>query len=555
MPPPFPPLSPASERKIDELLGSMTLEERIGQLLCPALPKVSRLPRPLADVPLGGFFVMGRDGGQIAAFQKRLSRNTRVPLIVCSDLENGAGPAIPGQMEFAHAMGLAATGSPKLVREAARVTAAQGRANEVHWTLGPVCDINYNPANPVVNNRAFGDTPEVVGTMAEAFLRGIQDKRLMAATAKHFPGDGMDDRDQHLCTSINPLSRKDWMRTYGEVWRRVFDAGVLTVMTGHIALPWKDSSPSPFGGYRPATLSRRIQRELLRKELGFEGVLISDAIPMVGYSAHVRKGDEAVAFLRAGGDVVLFSNPVADLPRILEAVRSKEIREAQIDSSVERILRLKAALGLLDDNDFPPEQPKHREVITLAQNIADRACTIVRNNKRIIPLNLDRGAKVLTITIAHDIPWAIWYGGPDLPTIDQELTKRGFRVDHLRNPDHYAILKSIESYDAVFLNVKNRPHCQIGTLRLNASHAMTLWRAFWTENPKTIFTSFGNPYLIHELPHAPAMINMYSWTAEQQKAAVKVWLGEMRATGSSPVCLKPAAFLATRYQQTKRARL
>jgi beta-N-acetylhexosaminidase len=307
-------------------------------------------------------------------------------------------------------------------------------------------------------------------------------------------------------------------------------------MTGHIALPWKDKGID-YRGPLPGSLSTKIQTDLLRKELGFDGIIVSDALPMIGFSAHVRKGEEGIANFLAGGDVILFANPVSDFKRLLNGFKHKEFTEKRLDQSVLRILRMKAVLGLLDNRPEPTLSAGHHKAhAQTAQRLADRSPTLVRDATGILPLKLARGAKILTVTIGHDIT-APWYGDKDFPVVDEELISRGYVVEHLRNPQHYEIFAKLKDYDAVFVNVKSRAHCIAGTIRLGPQ-IMTFWRAFWTEHEKVVFTSFGNPYLIHEFPHVPVMLNMYSWTDEAQRAAVKVWMGEMKPNGISPVRLE-----------------
>ncbi len=533
-------LTKSQHKTVDKLMGELTPEEKIGQLLCPTFTKEEedRLAEIADEVPIGGYFVYGRKKDDVGAFSQLFNRRLKVPIIVCSDLENGAAPAIPDMLEFVNLMGMGAANSAKLVKEAGRIIALEGRASGIHWTLGPVCDLNMNSNNPVTNTRSFGDKAGHVARMASAFIKGIQTNQLMAATAKHFPGDGVDDRDQHLCTSVNSLSREEWMLSFGHVWKSVFDTGVMSVMTGHIALPWKDNEIHDYHGPLPGSLSTKIQVDLLRKELGFDGVIVSDALPMIGFSAHVRKGEEGIANFLAGGDVILFANPIADYKRLLEGFKNKEFSEKRLDQSVLRVLQMKAALGILEERADPviddQQSTLHKET---AQLISDRSATLVRDAKQTRPLKLKKGSKILTITIGYEID-APWYGSKDFYVVDEELTSRGFVVDHMFNPGHNDVLAKIKDYDAVFVNVKTRAHCLMGTIRLVGPQIMPFWRAFWTENEKVLFTSFGNPYLIHELPHVPAMLNMYSATDEAQRTAVKVWLGELEPEGISPVSLK-----------------
>ncbi len=304
-------------------------------------------------------------------------------------------------------------------------------------------------------------------------------------------------------------------------------------MIGHLALPFQDDEKN-YLGPPPATLSKKIQIDLLRKKLGFKGLIVSDTISMIGINAHVKPDEVAVRNIAAGSDMVLFARPQDDSINILKALQDKTISEARINSAVQYILELKARVGLLDDIKFnaptPEEIKRYRQA---DQEIAEKSITLIRNENKLLPLKkLKKGDKILTVTIGY---MGKTGRNRDLKGVDKELTKRGFEVTHLVNPQHYQLLKARGQYRAIFINISILPHSTTGTMRMTGKLIMTFWRAFWVSYDNVVFTSFGSPYHLHELPSIPNYTNVYSNTPSSQKAAVKFWLGEIEAHGKSPV--------------------
>ena len=531
------PLTPDESAWVEKTLAAMSLEECVGHLVCPEDRNytVAQWESLAKEVPLGCVFFGHTEPAKLAACLEVIQANARVPVIVASDLEHGAGCMVEDCVDFPWSMAGGAAGDRRLMRAMGRATAREGRARGIHWTFSPVVDLNINFQNPVTNVRSLGDRPAGVARLAAAWIEGMQEQGLLAATAKHFPGDGVDDRDQHLCTSVNSLPFEKWMKSYGKVWRAVIDAGVMAVMAGHISLPdYEGCLQTPSRGM-PATLSHRLQVDLLRGELGFEGVIVSDAAPMIGITSRVPANEEAVANILAGSDVYLFAEPREDYPLLLAAARTDRLSTERVRESVRRVLELKARLGLHRGTDGPEVTAREKASFTAsARAMAEKSITVVRNDGQ-IPAHLADGAKVLTITIKHEE--ARGFLAPELTAIDEALRARGIAVDHLTNPTHREIIDKANDYDQLFVNLLVTPHSLVGTVRMVGKAIMPFWRSFWVDHPKVIVTSFGSPYHLYELPHLPNMVLAYGPSVVSQEAAVKVWLGEIEPQGKCPVKL------------------
>jgi beta-N-acetylhexosaminidase len=533
------PLTRAQSEWVEATFTSLSLDEKIGHLLCPEDKgySVDEWLAILKEVPLGSAFFGLRPVERPLACMRALQQASRVPLLIASDLENGAGCMIDGATEFPRPMAAGSAGDARLVEQMGRVTAREGRAFGVHWTFSPVVDLNVNFQNPVTNVRSLGDQAVPVARLAAAWIRGMQASGELAATAKHFPGDGIDDRDQHICTSINDLPMKRWWQTYGKVWRSAVEAGVYSIMVGHIALPAYEGLEADLASALPATLNPRLQIDLLRDELGFQGVVVSDAAPMIGIASRLRSEEEAIQNILAGSDVYLFAEPKKDFALLKRAVEQGRLSIEQVEQSVRRVLEMKARLNLYErpfGADLTKKEKADHEALAL--RLAQKSITLLRSNE-LTPKSLPEGARLLTVTVTYD------NGRPDnerwLPAVDQALRQRGYQVDHLDNPSHSVLFENAGSYDRVFVNVVIYPHALFGTLRLTGHMMDIFWKAFYVDHLNVVFTSFGSPYLLYEQPHLPNLYLAYGHSAASQQAAVGVWLGEIPARGKAPVKMYP----------------
>lgn len=529
-------LTPQQQQWVDRTLNALSLEHAIAQLFNVSRPQEDPAAwlKLLEQLPVGCMSARTKSAATYQQIIHDVQKNAPIPLLVVANMEHGAAEWPDHGTDFPMLMAAGAADNEQLIAQLGQATAMEARQIGINWVLTPDVDLNYNFNNPVTNIRALGDKPDLVGRLSAVLIQSLQ-QHGVAATAKHFPGDGMDDRDQHLVTSINNLPFEQWLPTYGGVWQRVIEAGVMTIMPGHISLP-------DYQGYRdnpdaapPATLCDKLLIQLLRQELGFTGLIVSDSTSMVGLTSRAAPAERIVESLAAGIDLYLGADPDRDLGYVLQAVRDGRLTEAGIYQSARRVLALKAQLNLVDAPFGPaPTNDQQAAFAQSAQALADKSMTILRGAEQ-QPVQLAPGAKVLTVTIAKLNPL---FGQKDLEVFDAELRRRGFQVEHLLNPKTADLQAVAQSCDAVFVNVYVTPMTTMGTARVTLdSFATWGWRDLFTEHPHVFYTSFGSPYLLYELPHIPNLLATYGGADVSQSAAVKVWLGEIAAQGVLPVTL------------------
>ncbi len=525
---------------IDEILKELTIEELVGQVLCYDIydkddPK--EVEKIISKIKPGGIFLTDMSPEKIRLYTDIVNKYTKVPVIVASDIENGPETAIKGGGYLPYPMAWGAADDAELIYRAGKVTGEICRKNGVHLTFSPVVDINYNFRSPECNVRAISDSPDQVIKISTAFIKGLQNDGNMAACVKHFPGQGIDERNSHFCTGINDLSREEWFATYGRVYKEVFKAGTMAVMVGHIALPAFENNLKNENDAPPAGISRALMTDLLKGELGFNGAIISDAMSMVGISASCRDIKLlGVDFLRAGGDMILFPEPT-DSDEILKAVFSGELEKSRLYDAARRVLSLKNKVGLLKKGNRLREENLSisEDFNKIAQCIADKSIKIVRDENKIIPSKLPSGSKVLLLVMQN--PYA--RTGKEFEPFKEELESFGLKCDVLENPSHYKVNEVVNEYDMVVLCVNmSSKNYHGGTLRFGWDVIMVLWRAYALANKRFICVSFGDPYKIFDMPYLKEYVNAFSFTAESQRAVAKVLLGKMPALGKNPVSLK-----------------
>lgn len=528
-------MEPLDERKlrwVAETLSAMSMEERVAQLLIPMAPTdeaADGLAARLGDIPVGGVFFFHGTTAEIRRRAERLQARSRIPLVVAADLECGAGHILTDAVAFPEPLALAAADDEKLAYTMGKAAALQGRAAGIHWTYAPVVDVNLNPDNPIANTRSMGDDPRRVARLAAAVARGMQDHGL-AACAKHFPGDGVDDLDQHTVTSINSLTLSRWREVFGHTFGSMVKENVLSMMVGHIALPAWDGARDRRGAFPPATVSRRIVTDLLRNELGFQGLIVTDDMNMGGVSGYLNRRDRTVACIHAGCDMILFPKLPDDFRVLLAAARSGELPESRIEEAARSVLTFKARLGFDRGRLFGeyPDAAAVAEFEESSSRIARASLVKVRDVDRLIPLRaLKRGARVLTITLSLE--------QADLAVVDQELRARGFLVDHLFNPVDFHFPERTATYDAVFVNFLYKAEWAMQTVRCVGAHNRTFLGGFYLDHPCVVFTSFGSPYHLRMFSALPNYLNVHSSKPVCQAAAVAAWFGEIPMRGTSPV--------------------
>lgn len=532
-----------TEKQLQELVDSLPLDELVGQVINYELGKRHDrewMAQIIRETKPGSIYYGNSDEDLCEYIRGLQDEACNVPTMYVADVEHGPGCGAPVDELLPVPMAWGAVNDPDLVERAHHETAKICRKYKRHLALSPVSDINFNFRNPLVNTRAVSDDTDTVIRLCTAAVKGFQKDGMMAACCKHFPGDGMDDRNQHFLTSINSLSKEEWMNTYGRMYKAMIEAGTMSIMVAHIALPAFDEKVDDILGYPPATLSKNLMTGLLKGELGFDGCIVSDAMSMIGACAMVPAERLAVEYLKAGGDLILFALPT-DHKYIMEAVENGDLPLERLKDAVLRILRMKNKVGLFGEEEAIQAKLANDPLDAIGamdQELADRSITVIRNARGLFPQkDLKPGAKILQVIVQieetsneNNVNYRA------METVEEELKARGYEVTTLVNPKHYDVKDAVEKYDLVLLNCRiSSSNYYGGTLRLGWGQVMALWRGYLMQHPNLIFTSFGDPYKLYDYPFAHTYINTYSPTKSSQRAFVKALLGEIEAEGKSPV--------------------
>jgi beta-N-acetylhexosaminidase len=542
--------SAAAESWIKRTLAKMSLEEKIGQLVMLPFhgeftsfesPEYKELLRAIEQNHVGGFMLGTRAGPfgiergkpyATAALINLLQKASRIPLLFAADFERGTAMRLEDGTSFPHAMAVAATGRPEDAFAVGRITAAEARAVGVQWIFAPVADVNSNPENPIINVRSFGEDPQRVSAFVEAYVRGVEQNGALS-TAKHFPGHGDTQIDSHLDLPVVSSERAHLNSVELPPFRAAITAGASTVMTGHLAV----AALEPETG-RPATLSRKIIGGLLRDELGFDGLVVTDAMDMGGVARHYTPGEAAVQALLAGVNLLL-QPPVPDaaLAAFKEAADSGRLPLARIDQAVTRVLRAKARVGLHQnrfvDLESLPKLLARGEFIRAADEIANRGVTLLRETQRILPLDATRPLKLLLVNIAGD---------PDAAPgrfFENELRWRVDSLETLRfdtryNPIGNLDISKVSAYDAVMLALFVRVADRKGSVALPDEQASAVHRLLTIDKP-VIVACFGSPYVIKQFPEAKTWVGIFSNADVAQSAAARAIFGQTAISGRIPV--------------------
>jgi len=535
---------------IEKTLARMTLREKIGQLLMVPFfggfssaenSEYLEVIRQVERNRVGGLILatargpMGIRRSQVypaAEIANELQRRAKVPLLIGADFESGTRMRIEEGTAFPSAMAIAATGDPKFAYAAGKCTALEARAAGVHWIFAPDADINNNPDNPIINVRSFGETAGDVARYVEQFVRGVEDNGALA-TAKHFPGHGNVSVDSHLALATVPGSRAEIEKNELVPFRAAIRAGASSIMPGHLAVPALES-----GCGLPATVSRRILTGLLRGEMKFRGLIITDAMDMGGVASLFAPGEAAVRAVEAGADVLLMPPvPDAAIAALEDAVASGRIPVARIDESVRRILAAKARLGLdrtkLVDVAKLSEDFGRPEFEAAAQEIADCGVTLLRDSPRLVPLDATRPLRVLLVALSAD---------PDAcpgESIEPEFLARVDSLAVLRADTRFRsvaelVLPRPDTYDvaiaALFVRVADRK----GNVAFPDDQRAFVNQLLATGKPVAI-ASFGSPYLIERFPNAKTWLAAFSANAVSQRAVVRAAFGQTTTAGKIPV--------------------
>ncbi|MFW5658280.1 MAG: glycoside hydrolase family 3 protein [Bacteroidota bacterium] len=525
----------------------LSVKEKIGQTFIhmpnpeAEIRQYGNLKKFLEENPIGGMFSLNREGENYAKNllerYKEYLEACPIPLFHIDDMESGAGCNIKDLTHLPHIMSLGATNSEELAYNYGKATAIEARCAGVSWAFTPVVDLPLNPINPMTNHRSVSDDPEMVVRLVSQIIKGMQDNGV-AATLKHFPGDGVDFRDQHLVTSCNGLTMEKWWKYSGRAFQGCIDAGVYSIMPGHISLPAYQKETKD-GLYLPATLSKELLTNLLKKEMGFKGVIVSDALVMSGFKGYYADEQADIEAFKAGCDVMLWTTPNY-MENMIKAVESGEVSMERLDDAVERIWNLKMKVGLFDE-DFEPGTPLTREISGFAQQTAQKTAeesiTLLRDKKNQLPLKPDVHKKILLVGVA-----TLQKNFEPFNLLKKELEKRGAEVTLQKNLRFETDLQYQDTvsdqYDLIIFAINRYPHHPIGPQSFFGDEAESIWSVNSIDRNKTMVISFGNPFFFNEYFEAVHVyINAYSYVPATLEATAKALYGEIPFKGKSPVNL------------------
>lgn len=551
-------------RWVSDTLSAMTLAEKAGQVFCPmgfsADPGL--LHHLVNDIGVGGMMYRPGQAAEIQDTHRVIQSMAKIPLLLAANTEHGGdGLAFEGT-SFGQPMAVAATGDPENAYRMGCTACAEGAALGLNWSFAPIVDINYDFHNPITNVRTFGSDPDRVIACGSAYMRGAKENGV-AVSIKHFPGDGVDERDQHILTSVNSLSREAWDASFGKVYASLIEQGTETVMVGHIALPAYASEEEK---YLPASLSKSIMTGLLREKLGFNGLISTDATPMVGFTAAMPREKAIPTAIAAGADMILFNKDLEEDTRfLLTGLQNGLLTEQRLDEAVTRILATKAALRLHEKQKTGTLVPG-REALSLvgcgqhrawAKQVARDAVTLVKDTQRLLPLSPEKYKRVYLNVIQKDM-------SPENPVVQAwkalferegfTVTVRDRRVSitvqdmgdipamsgekkALMHEMYRSVREAREAYD-LYVYIANMENASNNTtLRLNWNVTFGLgddapW--FVSELP-ALMISTAYPYHLFDAPMIKTYINAYAGTPDFREAVMDKLMGRSTFRGVSPI--------------------
>jgi beta-N-acetylhexosaminidase len=533
---------------IERTLAGMSLEERIGQLFCPIgySTEPEYLEHALLNKNIGGLFFRDGIGEEMRNTFEYVQNHTKIPLLIPSNLEAGGDGAATDGTPYGKQLEVAASGDKNNAYRLGKIACSEGAALGINWAFAPVVDIDMNYHNPITNVRTYGNNPDTVIEYAREYMRAA-DECNVAVSIKHFPGDGVDERDQHLLTSVNSLTMEEWDETFGKVYKNLIEAGALTVMAGHIAMPayqeYFDSSSKD--KIIPATLSKELLEHLLREKLGFNGLIVTDATPMIGFTAAMSRSKAVPYSIECGCDMFLFNKDLEeDYKYMMEGYKSGILSEKRLIDANTRILALKAKLKLHEKKIKEQLVPgieslsilHNEQHVKWAKELADQSITLVKDTQKLLPVSSEKYPRIL-LQILGDFP----SNERVLTTVKMELENKGFQVvryekeDFDRGVDNVETFK--EKYDLVMYigNVENASNQT--TNRIN-------WYTFWgqgnnvpwfVEEVPTLFISVANPYHLLDVPMIKTYINCYSNNQFVLESVVDKITGVSSFKGKNPV--------------------
>ena len=541
-------LSDEQVQWVEDTIASMTIEEKIGQLFVNMVTDrdPEELKRVVQTYHPGAIRYHNTSAEALYEQNKTLQDASRIPLLIASNCEAGGNGGVGGGTPMANGAAVAATGSEEAAYEMARVGAVEGCAIGCNWNFAPIVDLTYNWRNTIVQIRAFNDNPDDVIRFAKAFFKGTRTQN-MATCMKHFPGDGTEENDQHLIMGINEMSCEEWDQTFGRVYKELIDEGVMTVMAGHIALPAYSKKLRPGiqdTEIRPATLAPELITDLLKGQLGFNGLVVTDASHMIGmFGATIPRSEQVPGAIAAGCDMFLFFNDRdEDFGYMMEGYKNGTITEERLNDALHRILGVKAALNLhilqKEGRLLPPKEnlsvvgcEEHHQ---LSAKLADQYVTLVKDREGYLPMTTDRYKNLKLIFIGGEgrvVAGKLTKGNDAEIKADviRQFEEAGFNVDSSDMDVKGKMEDFKKKYDAVILILNVEGFAQYNTMRVK--WALPTQQPWYMSEVPTIVVSLTYPNMLIDVPMARCYVNSYMNHPEAIHAVIEKLMGKSEFKG------------------------
>ncbi len=540
---------------VESTIEGMTLEEKLGQLFLPMSPlsaeeEIAKFDR-LGLHPCG---VLLRNTGSAEIREKiaKLQEHAKIPLLIAGDLDRGSYNMIADGTQYGHEMLLGASGDPQMAYRGAKILGEECCAVGANWNFGPVVDIDINPFNPITNVRAFGSDAEMVKEFALASCRGMRDGGILPC-AKHFPGDGVDGRDQHFLSSVNSLTVEEWDATFGKVYKALIDDGLETIMTVHIMQPayTKHFSPDTKDeDILPGCLSKELNLRLLREKLGFNGLLVTDASSMAGFTDVLPRSVAVPTAIANGSDIFLFARDLEeDFDSMKAGYEKGVITEERLHEALARILGMKAKLRLPEKKAagtlIPPESAleifKRPESAAFAKEAADKGITLVKDTQKMLPLTPEKYRRLFVIPIKVEPNYHNPKQGCYEERFVKDLEERGFEVhmydgspEDMQTIGRSPIREFKKQYDAIiyFMNVATSNSDSAARISWPGTRVTI---TMMIHDVPTMMVSVDNPYHLIDAPRIPTYVNAYNSSELVVDTLVEKLTGESEFKGVSPV--------------------
>ncbi len=538
---------------VENKVKEMSTEDKIGQLFFVIgqdedqvnLKEFAQKYRP------GGIMYRPDTAQKIKREISEIQANSEIPAFVAANLEAGGNGIVFEGTRLGTPMEMAASNDTKSAYELGNVAGYEANQVGANMSFAPIVDIDNNFKNPIMNVRTFGSDKDKVLKMSQAQAKGLA-KNHVIPVIKHYPGDGVDDRDQHLLSSVNSLSADEWMESYGQIYRQLIEDGIPSIMIAHIMQPAWERRLSPGiadKDLRPASSSKLLIDVLLRDVLNFNGLAITDATPMIGYNAALPREELLPATINAGIDMILFNKNIdEDYDFIRKAVANGTISAARLDEAVTRILGTKLAQGVMDTNENllngVPEvlDLKSAEHEAIADQIAKKAVTLVKDRDKLLPITPEKYPRVRLYVLGDSDDGGFKEGGQVAGEFKQRLEAEGFEVnvfDKKRLDFHEVFEEGVadvkDKFDLAFYVANVETASNQTTTRLDWIHLMAADAPWFMKSIPTVFVSTANPYHLYDIPNVSTFINAYTGNRASIDAVMRKVTGKEDFEGVSPV--------------------